>query len=175
MNEDTRTTGRNQTRQSDRRDNNPDAITGAPGSHPVGTAIGSASGAAAGAAIGTLGGPVGTIIGGILGAITGGGIGHGVGEYVDPTEEYNYWQQNYNKRDYYQSGKRFEDYEPAYAYGYHAYGSNSGRSYNDVEANLQRDWESHRGESTLSWNQARPAVRDAYDRVGARAASSQRR
>jgi hypothetical protein len=167
MDQDKRATDRNDAKD---RDNNPDLITGAPGSHPVGTGLGSAGGAAAGAAIGSLGGPIGTIVGGILGAVTGGGIGHGVGEYVDPTEEYHYWQQNYAGRDYYESGKPFEDYEPAYAYGYHAYGSNKGRPYKEVEPSLRDDWEKNRGKSTLSWDQARAAVRDSYDRVNSRAA-----
>ena len=166
MNED-----RNAPDRARNRDNNPDLITGAPGSHPIGTVLGSAGGAAAGAAIGTLGGPIGTIIGGVLGAVTGGGIGHGVGEYVDPTEEYHHWQKNYADRDYYRPGKRFEDYEPAYAYGYHAYGANKGRPYEDIESDLEGDWEANRAGSTLSWDQARPAVRDAYDRVHTRSSS----
>ena len=52
------------------RDANPDPITGAPGSHPVGTGVGAAgAGAAAtwaGATIGgAVGGPVGAVVGGV--------------------------------------------------------------------------------------------------------------
>ena len=68
-------------------DRNPDAITGAPGSHPDGTAIGSASGAATGAAIGAVGGPVGAAIGGVAGAIAGAVVGHKAGEAHDPTTD----------------------------------------------------------------------------------------
>ena len=64
---------------------NPDAITGAPGSHPGATGIGSASGAAVGAALGAIGGPVGAIIGGVAGAAVGGGVGHSAGEANDPS------------------------------------------------------------------------------------------
>ncbi len=64
---------------------NPDAITGAPGSHPGATGIGSASGAAVGAALGAIGGPVGAIIGGVAGAAVGGGAGHAAGEANDPS------------------------------------------------------------------------------------------
>ena len=39
-------------------DTNPDPLTGAPGSHPVGTGLGSVGGAAAGAVLGSIGGPV---------------------------------------------------------------------------------------------------------------------
>ena len=64
---------------------NPDAITGAPGSHPGATGIGSASGAATGAALGAMGGPVGAVIGGVAGAAVGGGVGHAAGEAHDPS------------------------------------------------------------------------------------------
>ena len=64
---------------------NPDAITGAPGSHPGATGIGSASGATVGAVLGAIGGPVGAIIGGVAGAAVGGGVGHSAGEANDPS------------------------------------------------------------------------------------------
>ena len=55
------------------RDENRDPITGAPGSHPVGTGLGAAAGGmAAGAAAGTVAGPVGTAVGAAVGAVVGG-------------------------------------------------------------------------------------------------------
>ena len=51
---------------------NPDAITGAPGSHPLGTGAGAAGGGLAGAAIGTFAGPVGAVAGAVIGAVAGG-------------------------------------------------------------------------------------------------------
>src|SRR3982751_4572243 len=69
---------------SDARDSNPDPITGAPGSHPIGTGIGAAGGGiAAGAAIGSFAGPVGTVIGAVVGAVAGGLAGKGVAEMID--------------------------------------------------------------------------------------------
>ena len=53
------------------RDSNPDPITGAPGSHPVGVGLGGTSGAVVGAAIGSLLGPIGTLIRGAAGTIAG--------------------------------------------------------------------------------------------------------
>src|SRR3954466_6598444 len=87
------------------RDSNPDPITGAPGSHPVGTGVGAAGGGAAGtwagAAIGGAGGgPVGAVVGGVAGAVAGafggGAAGKAVAENVDPTVERDYWSKNYN-------------------------------------------------------------------------------
>jgi phage tail tape-measure protein len=67
---------------------NRDPISGAPGSHPVGTGVGSAGGAAAGAAIGgAVGGPAGALVGGALGAVAGGVTGHAIGEGTHPTVE----------------------------------------------------------------------------------------
>ncbi len=149
-------------------DANRDPITDAPGSHPTGTGIGSASGAAAGAALGAIGGPVGALIGGIAGAITGAGVGHGIGEYVDPTEEEAYWRSNYNKRDYYKQGKSYDEYEPAYAYGYSAYRSKPDSDFDSMEGELASSWRDRRGSSKLEWNDARPAVRDAWSRINER-------
>lgn len=146
-------------------DSNPDLITGSPGSHPGGTAIGSASGAATGAAIGAIGGPPGAIIGGIVGAITGAAIGHGVGEYVDPTEEAAYWRKEHGNRDYYRKGTPYEEYEPAYAYGYAAYRTHPDKDFDSMDQDMADDWKKRRGTSQLEWDQARPAARDAWSRV----------
>src|SRR5690349_24504231 len=86
------------------RDTNPDPITGAPGSHPVGTGVGAAGGGAAatwaGAAIGgAAGGPIGAVVGGVVGAVAGavggGAVGKSVAENIDPTVEGDYWSKEY--------------------------------------------------------------------------------
>ena len=101
------------------REANRDPITGAPGAHPVGTGIGAAlGGAAAGAATGTVAGPVGTVIGAAVGAIIGGLAGKGVAESIDPTAEDAYWQENYRGRPYVDNPLAYDDYRPAYGYGY---------------------------------------------------------
>ena len=147
-------------------DENPDAITGSPGSHPVGTGIGAASGAATGAAVGAFGGPPGMIIGGISGAIVGGLIGHGIGEAVDPTAEEAYWSDNYQDRPYVAEGHGYDTYQPYYEYGYTAASHNEGQKFEDVEPQLQKDYEKHYvpagGEA---WHKARHPVKDAYDRA----------
>ncbi len=147
-------------------DTNPDAITGAPGSHPVGTGIGAASGAATGVAVGAFGGPPGMIIGGISGAIVGSLIGHGIGEAVDPTAEEAYWSENYADRPYVAEGHGYETYQPYYEYGYTAASHREGQAFEDAEPELQADYEKHYvpagGEE---WSKARHPVKDAYDRA----------
>jgi len=146
-------------------DANRDPITGEPGSHPVGTGVGAAGGAAAGAAIGAVGGPVGMAIGGVTGAIVGGLTGHAVAESIDPTVEDAYWRENYTTRPYAERDVPYDDYQPAYRTGYEGYARYGGRDFDEVEADLQRDYESNRGTSGLSWEKAKSATRDAWHRV----------
>ncbi len=144
---------------------NPDLITGAPGSHPVGTGLGAAAGgAAAGAAVGTVAGPVGTIAGAAVGAIVGGLAGKGVAEAVNPTVEDTYWRENHVKQPY-AKGRPYDDYRPAYKAGYEGYseyGDNA--TFEEREAELRKSYES--SGSKLSWDEARPASRAAWQRVG---------
>ena len=147
-------------------DANRDPITGAPGSHPVGTGVGAlAGGLAAGAAIGTMAGPVGTAIGAAVGAIAGGLAGHGVAEIIDPTIEDAYWRDTYKQRDYVAAGSTYDDYGPAYRYGVDSYSQYGNREFDDVEADLKRNWAGNRGTSTLEWDRARHATRDSWQRV----------
>ncbi len=154
-------------------DANRDPISGTPGSHPVGTGIGAAVGgaaagvgaAAAGAAIGTVVGPVGTVVGAAIGAVVGGLVGKGVAEAIDPTSEATYWRDNFNTRPYATGSATFEDYEPAYGYGVSSYAKYPGRAFDDIEPDLSRDWLSARGRSTLDWDRARMASRDAWERL----------
>src|SRR5215207_5280110 len=91
------------------RDTNPDPITGAPGSHPVGVGIGAAGGGATGAAIGTaVGGPIGTAVGAVIGAVAGGLAGKGAAEAIDPTAEDAYWRNEHAKRPYHDKNYTYD-------------------------------------------------------------------
>lgn len=148
------------------RDDNPDAITGEPGSHPVGTGVGAGAAGAAGAAIGVaLGGPIGGAIGAAVGAIAGGYAGKGVAETIDPTAEDAYWRDEYARRAYVLPGTPYDLYAPAYRYGWESHGEYEARPFEEIEPDLRDNWESRRGESTLDWERARPATQDAYRRV----------
>jgi hypothetical protein len=144
---------------------NRDPISGAPGAHPLGVGVGAAAGGmAAGAAIGTVAGPVGTAVGAAVGAVVGGLAGKGVAEAIDPTVELGYWRDNYASRDYVDPARRFEDYAPAYEYGVRRYRAD--QSFDALEPDLAGEWDTARGNSDLEWNDARPAVQDAWTRLG---------
>ena len=153
-----------------KRDANRDPITGAPGSHPVGTGLGAAAGGVAGgigtgALAGSTVGPVGTVVGAAVGAVAGGLIGKGVAESIDPTVEENYWRENYIDRPYVKRGANFDDYGPAYHYGIDSYARSNGRTFEQSEPELERTWETARGRSRLSWDEAKHASRDSWQRV----------
>lgn len=161
---------------NDAPDANRDPITGAPGSHPIGTGVGAAGGGAAGAAIGAAIGatatgpaaPVGAVVGAVVGAIAGGLAGKGAAEAVNPTAEDAYWRENFKNRPYASTNPDYpyEDYQPAYQHGWENYDRYSGRTFEEAESDLSRDWDTRRGESRLDWDSARHAARDAWDRVG---------
>ncbi len=147
---------------------NRDPITKAPGAHPVGTGLGATGGGIAGAAVGALGGPVGIAVGAVVGAVAGGLAGKGVAEAVDPTVEDAYWEKTYRSRPYYSSTTEYKNYRPAYRYGWDGASRYAGKPFSEVEAQLARDWHDRRADSTLEWNDAKPAVRDAWDRISQR-------
>lgn len=147
-------------------DANRDPITGAPGAHPVGTGVGAAlGGAAAGAVAGTVVGPVGTIVGAAVGAVVGGLAGKGVAEVMDPTQQDAYWRDNYGDRPYVERGSSYDDYGPAYGFGVEAAGQYPGRAFDDIEPEMSEKWSTANRGSSLRWDSAKHAVRDAWNRV----------
>jgi len=146
-------------------DTNPDPITGAPGSHPIGTGIGAAiTGAAAGMAGGALGGPIGMVAGAVVGAVAGGYAGKAVEEELDPTAEDAFWRSNYRDRPYVDQGAAYETYQPAYQYGWESRDQHFGREFDDVESDLGQGWSKTKHAANMSWDKAKPATRDAWDR-----------
>ncbi|HEX7153613.1 MAG TPA: hypothetical protein VF618_19145 [Thermoanaerobaculia bacterium] len=152
-------------------DSNPDPITKEPGAHPVGVAGGSAGGAATGAAIGAaIGGPVGALAGGAIGAVAGGYAGKAAGEAVNPTEEDAHWRTEHRNRPYYKSDRDYDYYQPAYRYGWESASNQSygTRRFEEVEPDLERGWNTSRGDSKADWRDVRDAARDSFDRVRGR-------
>jgi phage tail tape-measure protein len=146
-------------------DANRDPITGTPGAHPVGTGVGATAAAATGAAIGAVAGPVGAAVGMVAGAVAGGLAGKGVAEKMDPTVEEAYWKANYSKQSYVEPNAAYATYQPAYRTGYEGRSRYSGKTFLEVEADLQRDYEKSMGTAGLSWDEAKYATRDAWFRV----------
>ena len=171
-------------RDTTHRDENPDPLSGATGSHPVGTGIGAAGGAASGASIGSVAGPIGAAVGTVVGAVAGALAGKEAAEAIKPTDpatvarrnydidaghainataEDEHWRRNYASRPYVTPGASYETYRAAYQYGWESYRRHRGRPFEEVENELRREWE--RTDRELSWASARGASRDAWQRV----------
>jgi hypothetical protein len=91
----------------------------------------------------------------------------------DWSSEDEYWRTNFHTRPY-ASGRTYDDYRPGYRFGFESANRYQGRSWNDAESDLVRDWEryEHRGQST--WEQIKSAARDAWDRVTGRTPAATR-
>jgi hypothetical protein len=127
-----------------------------------GGAGGIAGGAVTGALAGGVTGPVGAAIGAAAGAVVGALAGKAK---ADPAAEDTYWRDNYSGRPYVQSGVSYDEYSPAYRYGVDAHNRYPDRHFDDIESDLGRDWGTARGRSSLEWDHARHASRDAWQRV----------
>ena len=130
--------------------------------HNIGSGTGAMSGAVAGAAIGSAAGPAGSAVGAVVGGLVGAKAGDSIAEAINPTEYTSHFQNQYKSAPYYIGGSEWRDYEPAYKYGYDNYSQYRGRPFEEVEPELQRNWETAKGESRLAWNDARSAVRDGW-------------
>jgi hypothetical protein len=83
------------------------------------------------------------------------------------TDEDRYWRDNYTTRPYARD-RKYESLSGGYRYGFEAANRYPGRSWNEVESDLERGWSQyeHRGQST--WAQVKEAARDAWDRMTGR-------
>jgi hypothetical protein len=149
-------------------DANRDPITGTPGAHPIGAGLGAiGAGAAAGAAGGLVAGPVGAMAGAVVGAVAGAVVGKSAAEAVNPTIETKFWRETHATRPYANTGFTYDEYAPAYRYGWESFASrgSQGGTFESVEADLNRGWNQAKGTSRLSWEKAKEATRDAWNRV----------
>lgn len=81
-----------------------------------------------------------------------------------PGSEAEYWREAYTRELYFEDGRTFEDYAPAYELGWTGYSSYGGE-FNTADRVLANDWTVQKGVSTLSWEEARPACRAAWQRA----------
>ena len=84
---------------------------------------------------------------------------------VDREEEF--WRTQYRSRSYVTYGGKVDDYLPAYRYGIDASLQFPDRSFSEMEATLERNWNRARGRSSLKWPKARLAAEDSWNRMNA--------
>ena len=131
--------------------------------HSIGAGTGAVAGAVTGAVIGTAAaGPVGTAVGAVVGGVVGAKAGDSIAEAVNPTEYTDHFKREYKNTSGYTAGREWNDYAPAYQYGYDTYGQYRGKKFDSVEGDLQRSWNESAHASRLPWDEARNAVRDGW-------------
>jgi hypothetical protein len=90
--------------------------------------------------------------------------------------EDNYWAENFSSRPYALGPDYYDQFRPAYRYGFESARDSLGRPWEEAEPDLASGWERYRVESgsPSAWDEIKAAVRDAWDRVtGARTAESE--
>jgi uncharacterized protein (TIGR02284 family) len=138
-----------------------DQLTQGTASHPLGTGVGAVGGAVAGAAVGAVGGPIGMAAGGAIGAVVGALAGHAAAAAINPEAEEKHWRENFEHEPYYETGRSFDEYAPAYRHG--VSGRTRFEDWDSAEPQLRSEWDSVRGESPLDWERAQPASHAAWD------------
>ncbi len=156
----------------DQVDANIDPISGEPGAHPVGTGVGAAGIGSVATVVGSVvGGPIGAVVGAVVGSVVGGLAGKSTAEKINPTFEDSHWRKTYSSRPYVEQGATYEEYQHAYRVGYEGYDryGDTGRNYSDVEPDIQSYYETTNQQGNLTWEKAKYAVKDAWERAAASA------
>jgi hypothetical protein len=91
----------------------------------------------------------------------------GIADLLDPAGEEAYWRENFQTQPYYERGLQYDDYHPAYRIGWEGRARYDGRSFEEVEAELEAEYNRIRGASRLDWSRNRRAARAAWDRFDA--------
>ena len=77
-----------------------------------------------------------------------------------------YFEPRYSSTEYYSDEHAFDDYRPAYRFGTYARTRYPERDWDDqLEAKLKAEWEEFKGDTSLAWNRAKYAVKDAWHSV----------
>ena len=85
---------------------------------------------------------------------------------VNHDEEDAYWRQNHVREPYYSPDYSYDDYGPAYRMGWESRARYDQGTFDTYEPSFRNDWdESFRGQSRLTWAQARHAARAGWERV----------
>lgn len=88
-----------------------------------------------------------------------------IGERAGPIPERAFWSEKFCGRVDVEGGSSFEGHGPAYHFGASARDRYPGRNFDDVESEMSSEWVASRGPSILSWEWAKHAARDAWNRI----------
>ena len=129
---------------------------------PLVSTGGALTGGLLGAVLGSVFGPLGTALGAAAGSLTGAAAGEQIGEAMDHREDLVYLAETFSEQDYYVSEMEWEDYEPAYRYGFDSYAQHAQQPLHHSKNILAAGWEQYNQHSHLTWNQAWNALLHAW-------------
>lgn len=72
-----------------------------------------------------------------------------------------FWRKRFASRPYADPERGYEYYRPAFRYGWESRTRHEDHEFDEVEAALRERWDAER--MGLAWDEARPAVRDAFE------------
>ena len=81
------------------------------------------------------------------------------------TAEDTFWRSQYLREVYFLNGMTYDDYEPAYRFGYESHKRYAGRKFDEVERDMGHEWDKVKAKSRLGWEHAKHAVRAAWERL----------
>jgi hypothetical protein len=86
---------------------------------------------------------------------------------IDKTAENKYWQNQFRNESYYEAGRAYEDYEPAYLTGIEGFDRyrDAAPTFEAAEPSLRSDYERLGESARLGWDHARNAIRAAWHRL----------
>jgi hypothetical protein len=81
-------------------------------------------------------------------------------------QEDRWWEQNFSTRPY-AAGRSYDEFRPAYRYGFESGTHHMGRNWRDVESDLRTGWDKFesRPAGGSTWENIKDAVKDAWHRV----------
>lgn len=85
--------------------------------------------------------------------------------FVDFDGELRAWSEQYQNHDFFRTGLKFADYEPAIKLGIDVFLHSHGRTFDEMEEQLKHAYERTRGTAPLDWSEARAAARAAWERM----------
>ena len=123
---------------------------------------GALTGGLLGAVLGSVFGPLGTAIGAAAGGFTGAAAGEQIGQAMDHRENLVHLAETFSEQDYYVSEMEWEDYEPAYRYGFDAYPTHAHLPIEDAKRSMRKNWQQYNQHSHLNWDHAWNAILHAW-------------
>ena len=84
----------------------------------------------------------------------------------DPEKTEIDWRKHHSNQSYAGGERSYEDFVPAYRTAQAAFSKHGGKKFEEIEDELALDYGKHHPGSALPWDEARPAVQSAWDKLG---------